>query len=118
MLLGLSHITLIVKDLERTSLFLNKIFGAEEFQIQDEDFDDYISKIKSVGAEIKTGRSRVKGEGRSIYLKPADGLFISIPFISGYISIRRLLLRPASQKWELSLFSSEKRYKAQSERLR
>lgn len=114
MILGLSHITLIVKDLERTSLFLNKIFDAKEvyssgdktfsisrekfflindiwicimegepsmersynhiaFQIQDEDFDDYIRKIKSVGADIKTGRSRVKGEGRSIYFYDFDG---------------------------------------------
>lgn len=114
MILGLSHITLIVKDLKRTSVFLNKIFDAKEiyssgdktfslsrekfflindlwicimegepltersynhiaFQIQDEAFDSFVSKIKSAGAEIKPGRSRIDGEGRSIYFYDYDG---------------------------------------------
>lgn len=114
MVLGLSHITLIVKDLERTSVFLNRIFDAKEvyssgdkafslskekfflvndlwlcimegeplsersynhiaFQIRDEEVDSFINKIKSVGAEIKPGRSRVNGEGRSIYFYDFDG---------------------------------------------
>lgn len=113
MVVGLSHITLIVKDLERTSAFLNSIFGAKEvyssgernfslskekfflindlwmcimegdplsersynhiaFQIKDEELDDFISKIKDVGAEIKTGRPRIDGEGRSIYFYDFD----------------------------------------------
>ena len=33
MVSGLSHITLVVKDLERTTDFLEKIFGAKEIQI-------------------------------------------------------------------------------------
>ncbi len=112
-ILGISHITLIVKDLERTSVFLNRIFDAKEvyssgdknfsisrekfflvndlwicamegkplaqrsynhiaFQIQEKEFDNFIRKIKSVGAEIKPGRLRVNGEGRSIYFYDFD----------------------------------------------
>ena len=113
MILGLSHITLIVKDLDRTSVFFNRIFDAKEvyssgdktfslskekfflindlwicimegeplsersynhiaFQIHDEEVDSFISKIKSVGAEIKPGRPRVDGEGCSIYFYDFD----------------------------------------------
>jgi len=110
---GLSHITLIVKDLERTSLFLEKIFNAKQvyssgdntfslseekfflinglwicimkgepqgertynhiaFKIQDSEIDEYISRIKDTGAETRPERSRVDGEGRSIYFYDFD----------------------------------------------
>ena len=113
MISGLSHITLIVKDLERTSLFLEKIFDAKQvyssgddtfslstekfflindlwicimkgeplsertynhiaFKIQDSEMDKYMSRIKDVGAEIRPERSRVAGEGRSIYFYDFD----------------------------------------------
>jgi len=111
--IGLSHITFIVEDLDRTAAFLTKVFGAKEiyssgdqtfsiaqekfflindlwicimegdpvpersythiaFQIQEDEMDDYISRLKEAGAEIKQGRSRVKGEGRSIYFYDFD----------------------------------------------
>ncbi|EAD2801409.1 FosX/FosE/FosI family fosfomycin resistance thiol transferase [Listeria monocytogenes] len=113
MISGLSHITLIVKDLNKTSTFLREIFDAEEiyssgnqtfslskekffliaglwicimegdslqertynhiaFQIQAEEVDEYIERIKSLGVEIKPERSRVPGEGRSIYFYDFD----------------------------------------------
>ncbi|EDK4068521.1 FosX/FosE/FosI family fosfomycin resistance thiol transferase [Listeria monocytogenes] len=113
MISGLSHITLIVKDLNKTSTFLRGIFDAEEiyssgnqtfslskekffliaglwicimegdslqertynhiaFQIQVEEVDEYIERIKSLGVEIKPERSRVPGEGRSIYFYDFD----------------------------------------------
>ena len=113
MILGLSHITLIVKDLERTSMFLEKIFDAKEIyssgdetfslskekfflinnlwicimegepliersynhialQIQESEFDEYMRRIKVAGAEIRPERSRVSGEGRSIYFYDFD----------------------------------------------
>ena len=112
MVLGLSHITLVVKDLERTAIFLKEIFGAREiyssgdnytisrakyfmindlwfclnegesltqrtynhiaFKIEDNEFDEFIIRIKNVGAEIKQGRPRVGGEGRSIYFYDYD----------------------------------------------
>ncbi|EAD3117146.1 FosX/FosE/FosI family fosfomycin resistance thiol transferase [Listeria monocytogenes] len=113
MISGLSHITLIVKDLNRTTAFLQNIFNAEEiyssgdktfslskekffliaglwicimegdslqertynhiaFQIQSEEVDEYIERIKALGVEMKPERPRVKGEGRSIYFYDFD----------------------------------------------
>ncbi|MBC2288721.1 fosfomycin resistance hydrolase FosX [Listeria farberi] len=113
MISGLSHITLIVKDLNKTTTFLEEIFDAEEiyssgdetfslskekffliaglwicimegeslqertynhiaFQIQAEEMDEYIERIKSLGMEIKPERARVKGEGRSVYFFDYD----------------------------------------------
>ena len=105
--------TFIVADLERSSLFFEKIFNAREvyasgentfslsrekffliadiwvcimegeplaqrtynhvaFQINENDVDEYIERIKRVGAEIKPERPRVDGEGRSIYFYDFD----------------------------------------------
>ncbi|ECH7282689.1 FosX/FosE/FosI family fosfomycin resistance thiol transferase [Listeria monocytogenes] len=113
MISGLSHITLIVKDLNRTTAFLQNIFDAEEiyssgdktfslskekffliaglwicimegdtlqertynhiaFQIQSEEVDEYIERIKALGVEMKSERPRVEGEGRSIYFYDFD----------------------------------------------
>ncbi|MBC1379665.1 fosfomycin resistance hydrolase FosX [Listeria innocua] len=113
MISGLSHITLIVKDLNKTTIFLEEIFDAEEIyssgdktfslskekffliaglwicimegeslqertynhiacQIQAEEMDEYIERIKSLGLEIKPERARVKGEGRSVYFYDYD----------------------------------------------
>ncbi|AYY71891.1 fosfomycin resistance hydrolase FosX [Listeria monocytogenes] len=113
MISGLSHITLIVKDLNKTTTFLREIFNAEEiyssgdktfslskekffliaglwicimegealqertynhiaFQIQAEEMDEYIERIKSLGLEMKPERPRVEGEGRSIYFYDFD----------------------------------------------
>ncbi|HAA5422032.1 TPA_asm: FosX/FosE/FosI family fosfomycin resistance thiol transferase [Listeria monocytogenes] len=113
MISGLIHITLIVKDLNKTTTFLREIFNAEEiyssgdqtfslskekffliaglwicimegealqertynhiaFQIQAEEMDEYIERIKSLGLEMKPERPRVEGEGRSIYFYDFD----------------------------------------------
>ncbi|HBB5299649.1 TPA: FosX/FosE/FosI family fosfomycin resistance thiol transferase, partial [Listeria monocytogenes] len=107
------HITLIVKDLNKTTAFLQNIFNAEEiyssgdktfslskekffliaglwicimegdslqertynhiaFQIQSEEVDEYIERIKALGVEIKPERPRVEGEGRWIYFYDFD----------------------------------------------
>ena len=113
MISGISHITFIVKNLERSTSFFKNIFNAEEiyssgenifsiskekfflinnvwlcimegeplaertynhitFQINENDVDDYIARIKEAGAEIKPERPRVDGEGRSIYFYDFD----------------------------------------------
>ncbi len=113
MISGLSHITMIVNDLQRTTKFLEVIFDASEvyssgdetfsfskekfflmnglwicimegksllertynhiaFKIPDSSFDEYRKRIKDVGAEIIPERSRVDGEGRSIYFYDYD----------------------------------------------
>jgi len=113
MIEGLSHITFIVRDLERMAHFLATIFDAKEmyssddetfsisrekfflingiwvaimegdpltektynhvaFKVAQEDFDTYIEKVKKLGIEVKEGRSRVSGEGNSLYFYDYD----------------------------------------------
>ncbi|WP_086314233.1 fosfomycin resistance protein FosX protein [Enterococcus sp. 7F3_DIV0205] len=109
----ISHLTFIVQDLERASLFFETVFAAKEvyssgadtfsiaqekfflidelwiaimqgdplpsktynhiaFKIQESEYDSYLNKIKSLGLEIKDGRSRVPGEATSIYFYDFD----------------------------------------------
>lgn len=109
---GISHMTFIVSDLEKATVFFKTIFNAKEvyysgddtfslsrekffmienlwivimegekidrsynhiaFKIDDSDFDMYYKKIKDLGLEINEGRSRVEGEGKSIYFYDFD----------------------------------------------
>ena len=113
MISGISHITFIVKDLEKSTEFFTKIFDAKEvyssgdetfslskekfftinnlwisimegeplaersynhiaFKIKEDEIEEYIKRIKAVGAEIKPERPRVEGEGRSVYFYDFD----------------------------------------------
>ncbi len=113
MIQGISHITFIVKDLEKMSKFLVFIFDAEEiyssgektfsiskekfflinglwvaimqgdslsektynhvaFKITEEDYELYAARVKSLDLDVKEGRSRVEGEGRSLYFYDYD----------------------------------------------
>lgn len=113
MIESVSHITFIVKDVERMAHFLRTIFDAEEvydsaqknfsisyekffiiggtwivamegeplsersynhvaFKVSDSEFDEYVSRIKQLGLEVKPGRDRVEGESRSIYFYDYD----------------------------------------------
>lgn len=113
MIEGISHLTFIVKDLNRASTFFKVIFDAEEvyssedktfsltsekfflvsgqwiaimegeslsdrtynhiaFKIPDEEFDKYEEKIRVLGLDLKPPRSRVEGEGRSLYFYDFD----------------------------------------------
>ena len=42
------------------------------FKILDGEYDDYLTRIQSLGLEVRMGRSRIKGEGRSIYFHDYD----------------------------------------------
>jgi len=42
------------------------------FKISDVDYDECLARIKSLGLEVREGRSRVEGEGRSIYFYDYD----------------------------------------------
>jgi catechol 2,3-dioxygenase-like lactoylglutathione lyase family enzyme len=42
------------------------------FKINDGEYEDYLSRIISLGLEIKPSRSRIEGEGRSIYFYDFD----------------------------------------------
>lgn len=113
MIKDISHITFIVKDLDKMKLFLETIFDAKEvyssdgkeyslskekffligdiwiatmegdslkektynhiaFQVEDNEFSDYADRIRQLGVEIKPERSRVEGEGQSIYFYDYD----------------------------------------------
>jgi catechol 2,3-dioxygenase-like lactoylglutathione lyase family enzyme len=56
MIQGISHITLIVEDLQRTTLFVY-----------------YEEQIKAMGLTLRTPRPRVEGEGHSLYFYDWDG---------------------------------------------
>lgn len=110
---GLSHMTFIVRDLDRMERLLTTILGARKvydsgtetfslskerfftvgdlwiatmegdplptrtynhiaFKIDDADYDGFLDRIRALDLELKEGRSRVEGEGRSIYFYDHD----------------------------------------------
>ncbi|WP_251865117.1 FosX/FosE/FosI family fosfomycin resistance hydrolase [Enterococcus malodoratus] len=111
---SISHITFIVKNLERSSNMLKNVFGAKEiysseaiqfsvhpekfflldslwialmedptvdlpksynhiaFNIPISELEGYRSRIKKAGLKIEKGRSRITGEGESIYFYDYD----------------------------------------------
>ena len=113
MIEAISHITFIVRDLERMTYFLRTIFAAEElydsgaqmfshsrekffriggtwiaamqgeplgersynhvaFKISETEFDAYEQRVRCCGVDIRSARSRVEGEGRSLYFYDYD----------------------------------------------
>lgn len=49
-----------------------KTYNHIAFKIDDDDFDDYLSRIHDLGLELREGRARVPGEGQSIYFYDDD----------------------------------------------
>ena len=49
-----------------------KTYNHVAFKIAEEDYEDYAARIRSLGLEVSEGRSRVKGEGKSIYFYDYD----------------------------------------------
>ncbi len=117
MVQGLSHITFIVRDLDRMQEILTTVLDARKvydsgtetfslsrerffligdgdaavwiatmegeplpaqtynhvaFKIDDADYDDYLGRIRGLGLALREGRSRVAGEGQSIYFYDDD----------------------------------------------
>jgi len=113
MIEGLSHITFVVRDLDRMAGFLTTIFDAQEiyssgdktfsiarekfflingiwiaimegdpqsdkiydhvaFKVAEEDLDTYAHRLELLGVEVRENRSRVDGEGRSLYFYDYD----------------------------------------------
>ena len=110
---GISHVTLIVQDLERTGHLLSSVLGAEEvyasgdnphslsrerfyllgrtwiaimegsplpertydhiaFTIPESQFEEYRQRLERAKVEFREGRSRVPGEGLSLYFYDYD----------------------------------------------
>ena len=113
MIEGLSHITLITRDLERMSAIIEQVLDGKEvyssgddtfslsrekffivgrqwiaimegeslptrtynhiaFKIAASDIDDYRARIEKLGLEFRESRSRVEGEGQSLYFYDED----------------------------------------------
>lgn len=113
MIQGLSHMTFIVRDLDRMEAVLTSVLGARKvydsgdatfslskerffvagglwlaamegeplpsrsynhvaFKIEEADYDALLARISSLGLEVRESRSRVDGEGRSIYFYDND----------------------------------------------
>jgi fosfomycin resistance protein FosX len=110
---GLSHITFVVRDLDRVERLLTDVLGARKvydsgdatfslskarfflsggvwiavmegqplssrtynhvaFKIGDAGYDACLARIRAVGLDVREGRPRVEGEGRSIYFYDDD----------------------------------------------
>jgi fosfomycin resistance protein FosX len=113
MIQGLSHVTFVVRDLDRMEALLTSVLGARKvydsgdetfslskerffvagglwlatmggeplpsrtydhvaFKIDEADHDDLLDRVRSLGLEVREGRPRVDGEGRSIYFHDHD----------------------------------------------
>ena len=117
MIEGLSHITFIVRDLDRMEKILISVLGARKvydsgdntfsvsrerfflagekpaqvwlvimegeslptrtynhvaFKISEKDYPACVERVRALGLEVREGRSRVAGEGRSIYFYDHD----------------------------------------------
>jgi fosfomycin resistance protein FosX len=113
MIEGLSHITFIVKDLDRASDFMRTVFDAKEvysndekrfshskekfflinglwfaimegaslsektynhiaFKVAGKDFIKYSERVTALGLEVLNDRSRINGEGKSLYFYDHD----------------------------------------------
>jgi len=50
----------------------DKTYNHVAFKIDNVDFDMYLKRIQSLGLQLREGRSRVEGEGQSIYFYDYD----------------------------------------------
>lgn len=50
----------------------DKTYNHVAFKIDDDEYEERLRRIRSLGLEVNEGRSRVEGEGRSIYCYDHD----------------------------------------------
>ena len=50
----------------------DKTYNHLAFKIAEEDYEEYATRIRSLGLEVTEGRSRVEGEGKSLYFYDFD----------------------------------------------
>ena len=50
----------------------NQTYNHVAFKMGSDEYDDRLQRIKSLGLEVREGRSRVEGEGHSIYFYDYD----------------------------------------------
>lgn len=113
MIKGISHLTFMVRDIEKSAMFFEKIFSAQTvydsgdhpfslskerffrigdlwialmqgeplaektynhiaFEIAEADYEQYKERVEAMGLEIREPRTRIDGEGRSLYFYDYD----------------------------------------------
>lgn len=50
----------------------SRTYNHVAFRIDDADYDECLARVRALGLEVREGRSRVEGEGRSIYFHDHD----------------------------------------------
>ncbi|WP_371171381.1 FosX/FosE/FosI family fosfomycin resistance hydrolase [Aliiroseovarius sp. 2305UL8-7] len=50
----------------------SKTYNHVAFKMADDEYDDRMNRIRALGLEVREGRARVEGEGRSIYFYDND----------------------------------------------
>ena len=50
----------------------SKTYNHVAFKMADNEYDDRLARIRALGLEVREGRARVEGEGRSIYFYDDD----------------------------------------------
>ena len=50
----------------------SKTYNHVAFKMADDEYDDRLARIRALGLEVREGRARVEGEGRSIYFYDND----------------------------------------------
>ena len=65
----ISHIWIAIMQGETS---LDRTYNHIAFKIDEEDFKEYAARIKLASIEVREGRSRVAGEGRSLYFYDYD----------------------------------------------
>ena len=51
---------------------MEKTYNHVAFKIAPDDYDNRLERIKALGLEVREGRSRITGEGHSIYFYDYD----------------------------------------------
>ena len=70
-LVGVEPTQIWVAIMEGESL-PTRTYNHAAFKISETDYAAYLERIKALGLEVREGRSRVQGEGRSIYFHDDD----------------------------------------------
>ncbi len=146
MIQGLSHITFVVRDLDRMEMILTRVLGARRvydsgevvfslsperfflaggsagdvdapapvwiaimqgeslparsynhvaFKISEADYDRALGAVRELGLELREGRARVEGEGRSIYFHDEDNHLFELHTGTLHARLVRYGIRPS-----------------------
>ena len=58
--------------MEFRKITLDNLAEIVNLKVSEEDFNNYLNRVRSLGVEILDGRSRFEGEGKSLYFYDYD----------------------------------------------